>query len=126
MKKDTELDELLENCPVEMIPFAEHIRFSDPYDWEKNTTVSRESAAPSTTLMQSEERKTASLNSSDMLLQSKKQVANLTVFVLFPLQQTPQSGILKLYKRSAFRDVPRKDPDNPFPAEFFSHDPLGF
>ncbi|EYC21732.1 hypothetical protein Y032_0018g3500 [Ancylostoma ceylanicum] len=135
MKKDTELDELLENCPVEMIPFAEHIstlnyyirpdyaflynlldqvmsaggiRFSDPYDWEKNTTVSRESAAPSTTLMQSEERKTASLNSSDMLLQSKKQVANLTVFVLFPLQQTPQSGILKLYKRSAFRDVPRK------------------
>ncbi|KHJ94426.1 hypothetical protein OESDEN_05644 [Oesophagostomum dentatum] len=27
MKRDTELDELLENCPIEMIPFAEHIRY---------------------------------------------------------------------------------------------------
>ncbi|RCN41110.1 hypothetical protein ANCCAN_12942 [Ancylostoma caninum] len=118
MKKDIELDELLENCPVEMVPFAEHIstlnyyirpdyaflhnlldqvmtaggiRFSDPYDWEKNATVSRETAV-SATPVQSEERRTSSLNSSDGLLPSKD----------------------------------RTEADNPFPAEFFSQDPFGF
>ncbi|KAK5964738.1 hypothetical protein GCK32_010234 [Trichostrongylus colubriformis] len=34
IKRRTEIDVVLENCPVQFIKFAEHLRYSDPYDWE--------------------------------------------------------------------------------------------
>ncbi|KAK6753486.1 hypothetical protein RB195_012836 [Necator americanus] len=127
LKKDTELEHLLENSPVELISFAEHlsilnyylrpdyallyrlleqvmnagkIKFSDPYDWEKRGPASREASTgfASTLQIKSDEIKTASQNS---------------------MQKLMPSGMQETYSED-------HDPHNPFPADFFSFDPLGF
>ncbi|CAJ0590604.1 unnamed protein product [Cylicocyclus nassatus] len=132
MKKDIELEELLENCPVELIAFGEHISslnyylrpdyallyrlleqvmrsgkisFSDPYDWEKTKTKEKRSFDTSVS-------KEATVTPDNTPAQS---VEKRTVSLQSPLL-TPEQTF-----QSAEQEV-----NSPFPAEFFSHDALGF
>ncbi|KAK5974049.1 hypothetical protein GCK32_012536 [Trichostrongylus colubriformis] len=119
MKREVEMDKLLENCPVELLAFAEHlttlnyyirpdysflyhlleqvlnagnIKFSDPYDWEKNVKTKISSEVFSTS--------------------SDAETATHSLGFEMPVGRN--------------RYTLEVDPDNPFPSDFFAANPLGF
>ncbi|VDM70878.1 unnamed protein product [Strongylus vulgaris] len=95
-KKTTPAEVLLENCPVQLIIFQKHLKFSDPYDWEF-----------------------------DQLLCEKLEPGPESH--ILPVEQpivTQSSTNLQLPIRTHSGDMCANP--NPFPAEYFASNPLGF
>lgn len=132
IKRRTEIDVVLENCPIQLIKFAEHLsqlnyymrpdylllyellidvmkagrfRYSDPYDWEVRgkTEDSKERSI--------ENKKS---NWSATITDGNKPSQSISV-ALPPTARKSETLIYQLI-----------DDNNPFPPEFFARNALGF
>ncbi|KJH48546.1 hypothetical protein DICVIV_05342, partial [Dictyocaulus viviparus] len=116
MKKTTTFNELLWNCPIEFLAFAQHLTFSDPYDWELRSSIPE-----------------SNIEKAYMMYSSFLTSLGYHIILSALPQPTQPKGAGRVREHYVRTVVSQKQCSvlqaievNPFPPQFFSHDPLGF